>query len=645
MTLHLPQRTPHFPLRAALRNLAADSPSWRDAVENATQRFTFHRHGILAAPLALVEVWADLTPGLRLGGLRRLPRNFGPGVLGAEVATWGAISPSLLPHNWWTVAANVAICQGVGHAAGNLVNQTLGRAVRASGLVRDPRIGRATNTAVHWAMSAVTIATFVQSTRRHAKQVVMVEEEGDFKITQSAIGVAVGTLGYGALLATGEALQAVVDTAADLLGKRLPPVASWPLAILAAGAGVVVFTDRLVLRNVFARAYRQAGKLDREFMQGADRPTEPERAGSPASAEPWGTMGRQGRAVVAGGPRKRDIERVTGDSAREPIRIFIGLDDARSYDDMAAAALREMDRTDAWSRRHIAVMSAAGTGWINDFLTSGFEFVGRGDTAVVAMQYSYLPSAFSYLADRDSPVRSSRLLIQAIRDRLATIPEPDRPKLYVAGESLGAYGITDAFGSIDDFLDGVAGGVFTGVPGFARAHSELTDNRDEGSPQRLPVVDGGRHIRFAAHPDHLEHDFEGKPYPNTWEEPRAVFAQHASDPVVWWDFDLIYRVPDWLTEPGSRGVPAPREQHLDVPDTLRWAPFITFWQVGMDQLASQEYRSPHGHNYHDETVAYWSAVLGTDDSDEQIAAMARWIHKDATKLRRGPDGLGSRHGY
>lgn len=92
-----------------------------------------------------------------------------------------------------------------------------------------------------------------------------------------------------------------------------------------------------------------------------------------------------------------------GSATAEPIRIFIGLDDGRSYDDMVAAALRELDRTDAWSRTHLAVMSAAGTGWINDFLTSGFEFVGRGDTAIVAMQYSYLPSAYSYLADRDSP--------------------------------------------------------------------------------------------------------------------------------------------------------------------------------------------------------------------------------------------------
>ena len=192
--------------------------------------------------------------------------------------------------------------------------------------------------------------------------------------------------------------------------------------------------------------------------------------------------------------------------------------------------------------------------------------------------------------------------------------------------------------------------MFTGVPGFARNHSELTKTRQEGSPQRLPLVDGGRHVRFAAHPDHLDHDFAGNAYANEFTEPRYVFAQHASDPVVWWEPHLIWRAPDWLKEPGSRGEPAPGTQHLDVLDSLRWMPLVTFWQVGIDQLASQEYPSPHGHNYHDETVAYWNAVVHGDDgenrlSQEQIERAAAWIHQDATKLRKPPDGFPSKHGY
>ena len=141
---------------------------------------------------------------------------------------------------------------------------------------------------------------------------------------------------------------------------------------------------------------------------------------------------------------------------------------------MAAVAIEEMRRTGAFERSHIAVMSAAGTGWINDFHTSGFEFVTRGDSAVVAMQYSYLPSAYSYLADRKNPVHSSRVLIEAIRRELESIDPNDRPKLYVGGESLGAYGVSDAFETVEEFLEHTSGGVFTGTPGFARNHSYLT---------------------------------------------------------------------------------------------------------------------------------------------------------------------------
>ncbi|WP_235840683.1 alpha/beta-hydrolase family protein [Corynebacterium liangguodongii] len=629
-----------FSLISALRERIQEAPPIDQAIAEAKKRNSFRRLGILAGPLFAVEVWADLTPGLRLRGLRRLPSNYGAGVLGAEAATWGAISPSLMPHSWWAVAANVAICQGAGHLAGSLTNQTLARIIRSSPAGKNDRaerVAEGANTALHWAMSAATVAAFVQSTRRHAAQVEMVDGQARNKQSNAVIGVALGTLGYGTLLALGEALQAVVDTAAEVFGRRLPPVTSWPLAIIAAGAGVSIFTDRLVIRRFLSRAYKRAEELDRQFLPGADRPHEPERSGSPASEESWDKMGRQGRAVVAGGPRKRDIEEVTGRDAKEPIRIFIGLGRDRdvedAYEEMVDAALREMDRTHAWARRRIAVMSAAGTGWINDFLTSGFEFVGGGDTAIVAMQYSYLPSAFSYLADRESPVRSSRLLIEAISDRLDEIPEQERPTLYIAGESLGAYGVSDAFDNVEDFLRRVGGGVVTGVPGFARNHRELTAARDEGSPQRLPVVDGGRNIRFCAHPDHLLHDFAGRPYANEWEAPRAVFAQHASDPVVWWDWALAYRAPDWLKEPGSRGVPAPKAQRLDVPATMRWAPFITFWQVGVDQLASQDYVSPHGHNYHDEAVAYWAGVLGIDLDAEELRRISQWIHQDATKLR------------
>ena len=621
-----------------------------DALQRARSRYSVKRDGVLALPMGVLEVLADISPGVRMGGLRRLPPSFRAGLAGAEVATWGAVSPSLLPHSWWATAANVGVLQGLGHGFATVASQAL-RPVRSDepqSLLPDP---------VRLAMTGVTAGVFVTSLRRRAHQEKLVESDEKFKVSPQILGITVGTLGYGVVLLVGDAIQTFIDAINELLGKKLPPVASWPLAIAGGGALLILVGDQMVVRRFAVRVSRQAQELDREFMRGADQPKRPERSGSPESLVDWNTMGRQGRAVVAGGPRKEDIERLVDGEAMEPIRIFVGLDterdDAPDFEEMAAVAVEEMRRTGAFERSHIAVMSAAGTGWINDFHTSGFEFVTRGDSAVVAMQYSYLPSAYSYLADRKNPVNSSRVLIEAIRSELEQLAPETRPKLYVGGESLGAYGVSDAFETVEEFLEQTSGGVFTGTPGFASNHSYLTRHREKGSPQRLPLINGGRHVRFTAHPAHLRHDFRGYSYANTWVEPRFVFAQHASDPVVWWEPSLAWKAPDWLREPGSRGEPAPAAQHLDALDTMRWMPLVTYWQIGIDQLPSKDYPSPHGHNYHDETVAYWNAVIhgAGDDADEaalsrpELVRVARWIHNDATKTRMPKGGFPSKHGY
>lgn len=635
--------------RNAIRNITAKLPN---AVWRARQRFSFSRDGWLAVPIGAVQVLGDLSPAIRLLGPHRLPPAFRSGLVGAEIATWGAVSPSLLPHNWWATAANVAVLQGIGHGVATGLAHAFGPTTPPTGTGRLPRPARV-------AMTATTVAVFATSIRRRIRLKRLVQSDDTFRASDLAGGVMLGTLGYGTVLLVGDAIQSFIDVLNVLLGKKLPPVASWPIAIVGGGVLLVLVSDRVVLRQFLSNASRRAFELDREYMRGAVQPHRPQRSGSPESSVDWNLMGRQGRAVVSGGPRKEDIERVLGREAHEPIRIFVGLDlereqDEPDFEQMARLAIKEMHRTGAFERSHIAVMSAAGTGWINDFHTSGFEFVTGGDSAIVAMQYSYLPSAYSYLADRTNPVRSSRMLIEYILRELENIPESSRPKLFVGGESLGAYGVSDAFESVDELFALTSGAVFTGTPGFARNHSELTKQRQQGSPERLPLIDDGLHVRFTAHPDHLNHDFQGDAYAQKWEAPRVVFAQHASDPVVWWDHSLAWRRPDWLKEPGSRGVPAPKAQHLDALHTMRWMPLVTYWQIAIDQLSSKDYPSPHGHNYHEETVAYWNGVIHGEDAGEdsdasltkdEIKRAAAWIHNDATKLRRPVGGFPSKHGY
>ncbi|HZK32422.1 MAG TPA: alpha/beta-hydrolase family protein [Corynebacterium sp.] len=592
--------------------------------------------GALKVAVFALEVYADLLPGVRMTKRRRLPENMGAGVLGAEAATWWAISPSLLPRPWWVTALNVAFCQGFGHAAGTGVRFLVTGTFDLIGWRPRARVTRRTHEILHAALGTVTATVTVTSLLRQERQAQLVNAPGVKGRQHAVAGTLVGTLGYGALLLIGETTQQSVNRMSRTLSRWLPPVLSWPLALGAVAGVLVVTSDRLVIRRVLNSVGRSAQERNLSIFPGTVQPWEPERSGSPWSYEPWYALGSQGRALVSSGPRARDITAVTGrEEVREPIRIYVGLRRRRTFQQQADQVIREMERTGAFRRRTIVLMAAAGTGWLTDWSVSAVEFLTGGDCAIVAMQYSYLPSAVAYITDHDSPVSSSRILIETVRDKLAEIDPDARPRFYVSGESLGAYGIIDSFRDYDNLLTKVDGAVFSGPPRFTRIHRALTEARDPGSPERLPVLDRGRHVRFAAVPEHLEHDFSGAPLSETWESPRIVFAQHASDPITFWDWNLFLTQPAWLREPGSRGVSAPDAQRLDVFAGMRWAPFITGWQVGLDQLSSLQFPGGHAHQYHGEMIHYWRGVLGDQvviNCDEPMARrIEKWIRRNLIK--------------
>lgn len=575
-----------------------------------------------------LEVAHDLIPGVRMTRRRRLPQDLGAGILGAEIATWWAISPSLIPRPWWVTAANVAIVQGVGHVAGTALAYPWRRWV--------PRMSWFWTGTGHTLVAGITAGALVLSLKRQTQQARLVGVGRRRGRSHALVGGLVGTAGYGLLLLLGDAAQVSVDRLGARLARHMPLWAAWPLAAGGLTWLLILLSDKVLVRRLLADLSRQASTVNQSVFPGTTMPWEPERSGSPWSLEPWSAVGSQGRAVLSLGPRARDIHEVTGlDVTHEPIRLFVGLVPGRSLEAAARLILAEMDRTGAFRRDTLVIQTSAGTGWITDWSVGAVEFLTGGNCATMAMQYSYLPSPVSYVVDRETPVRASRILISAVLSRLEQMDPENRPKLFVAGESLGAYGIADSFADLDDLLERTDGALFTGAPRFTRLIRELIDSREPGTPERLPVVDGGRHVRFAARPLHLRQTSLGMPFAHAWEHPRVVIGQHASDPIVWWDRRLYFRRPDWLTEPGSRGVPAPRPQHLDVFDGMRWVPFVTGWQVGLDQLTSVTMPGGHGHNYHSEMLWYWDAVLG-DHATVRLTRplalrMAAFIRTDAIR--------------
>jgi uncharacterized membrane protein len=84
-----------------------------------------------------------------------------------------------------------------------------------------------------------------------------------------------------------------------------------------------------------------------------------------------------------------------------------------------------------------------------------------------------------------------------------------------------------------------------------------------------------------------------------WRNPRVVYLQHPSDPIVWWGPKLMVSKPDWLKQPRGK----------DVLPATRWIPFVTFWQVTADMAFSTGVPAGHGHSYGTQPVAAWAVIV------------------------------------
>lgn len=260
--------------------------------------------------------------------------------------------------------------------------------------------------------------------------------------------------------------------------------------------------------------------------------------------------------------------------------------------------VRELERTGAFERPVLALLGTTGTGWVDELNVRSIEYLTDGNCATAAMQYSFLPSPVAFVTDRDLPERAGRALVNAVERALGARPEATRPKLYLGGESLGSFGMQAAFADSADMLVRVDGAVWVGTPGATTVWEEVTAVRHGGSPQIAPVVDNGRHIRFATTAADLTRDRYGRDL-GPWSAPRVVYLQHASDPIVWWQPSLAFQEPDWIGERAGS----------DVDPSLRWWPLVTFWMIGLDLSVANNPAPGHGDIYEDDLIDAWAAVL------------------------------------
>ncbi|HEU5242571.1 MAG TPA: alpha/beta-hydrolase family protein [Ornithinibacter sp.] len=411
------------------------------------------------------------------------------------------------------------------------------------------------------------------------------------------------------LLVVARAVRLLGQLTVARLARRLPARLA---IVLGTGLVMVLFWGLwtgVIVNGFFAGANAVFAPRDTTGSMSADRPTAPERSGSPESLSAWEDLGYYGRIFVRGGPTVAQLEDVNGPGAKEPIRVYAGLHSAETPQARADLVLAELRRTGAFDRKVLVVATTTGMGFLDRRATDPLEYLWNGDTAIAGVQYSYLPSWISLLADQEAVVETSRTVFETVRAHWATLPEGDRPALHLYGLSLGTMGVESVLTSVNIVNEPVDGALMVGPTFLNDMHARLEAGRDAGSPASLPVYEEGRTVRFADE----QGGFEGSA--RTWGPTRVAYLQHASDPVVFFSSDLAFTRPEWLAD-GQRGP--------DVSPTMGWVPLVTMWQVLLDMPGAGEVPTGYGHMYSAMANLHgWAEVTRPPDwSPERAAVLA-----------------------
>lgn len=392
------------------------------------------------------------------------------------------------------------------------------------------------------------------------------------------------------------------------LSRFIPRRVSFVVGIL-----TTVFVFWSIMNGVLFRYALRAADLsfqrvDALIEDDAEQPRSPLKTGSPRSLLDWTSLGRAGREFVSSGPTVAQLKAFFNEEVRDPIRVYVGLNSAETADARARLALEELKRVGAFERSVLVIITPTGTGWVDPGAVNTVEYLHRGDIASVAVQYSYLASALALLLEPEHGAETAEVLFAEVYGYWTTLPRDRRPALYLHGLSLGALHSDGSFDIYDVIGDVFDGALWSGPPFRSETWRSATDRRVPGSPAWLPRFRDSSVIRFTDQESRLE--VPGLP----WGPLRIAFLQYASDPIVFFEPQMLYRAPEWMSSP--RGA--------DISPSFGWIPIVTMLQVIADMRAGDITPQGHGHNYAAEDyIDAWVA----------LTEPAGWTGEDTKRLK------------
>ena len=304
---------------------------------------------------------------------------------------------------------------------------------------------------------------------------------------------------------------------ADLAGAGL-------LAGIGATAGLLA-TRRMAAANATYTGERAFGYAIGERI--AERPTITPLATvslGDASAVPQDTIGKLGRQFLEGAIPASEIEAALGRPAKDPARVFVDLDsasDAAGRLDLLRSEVRRLGIIGGDNHRSTIVMVSP-AGAVTDLVaTDTRELLAGGDIAHLAVAFSDRPALQSINRIR-AGVRQFHDAVDVVREEIARLPEAQRPRLEVYGESIG--GIV---GEQAMLKEGIAGldargidrAIYVGSPSAGRAKRALLAAEGGGDAPRV--------IRYAS----LD-DANARYGTDAIANARVQFLEHSEDAIT-----------------------------------------------------------------------------------------------------------------
>lgn len=385
------------------------------------------------------------------------------------------------------------------------------------------------------------------------------------------------------------------------LGRYVPRRVSHLVGLVAAITMFWAVIDGVIFALTLRALDNSYQQVDRLMPDDLAPPADPQLTGSAASLIDWEGLGLRGRRFVTATPSAETLGDFLGAPAERPIRVYVGLNAAETPEERAELALAELIRVGGFERSVLILATPTGRGWLDPGAQNTIEYLHRGNVATVTAQYSYLPSPLALLTEGEYGVEMARALFQAIYGHWSSLPEAERPALYLHGLSLGALNSDSAFDLYDIIDAPFQGALWSGPPFRSDTWRSVTADRDPGSPAWLPRFRDGRVVRF------MNQDTGLLDQGDDWGDFRIAYLQYASDPVTFFEPRSLYREPDWMREP--RGP--------DVSPELRWYPIVTMLQLLAD-LATGSAPPGFGHEIAAEHyIDAWVALTEPDGWSEE----------------------------